>query len=216
MKKNLYIFIGLPASGKGTQIKILQDRLSVKEAVGVGNLIREIIKKDSSDPFVDEIKKRISAGVPQPDSVANRLISDYLLSSDNDLILDNYPFTRPQAEYLKSFIDDNSDDWQKPILIYINVSAKEAINRAVTRKTCEGCKEIYPNSKETLCPKCGGKLFIRTDDNVKTVSARIGHYLPNIEDVIKYFNDNGYEVLDINGEQSIEDVSTEINQKLKK
>lgn len=216
MKKNLYIFIGLPASGKGTQIKILQDRLGIKEAVGVGNLIREIIKKDEKDSFALEVKERIAAGIPQPDSVANRLISDYLLASDSNLILDNYPFTQPQAEFLKTFIDQNRDDWQNPILIYINVSAKEAISRAVTRKTCEDCKEIYPNSSETTCPKCGGKLFIRTDDNVETVSTRISHYLPKIEEVVKFFKDNGYKVLDINGEQSIENVSTEISQKLNK
>lgn len=214
MKKNLYIFIGLPASGKGTQIKILQDRLKIKDAIGVGNLVREIIKKDSSDPFVKEVKDRIAAGIPQPDSVANKLIEEFLLNSTSDLILDNYPFTEPQAEFLNDFMSKNQEDWNKPALIYVDVKAEEAVRRATTRKTCEDCKEIYPNFSEDICPKCGGKLFIRTDDNKDTVKARIKHYLPKIEEVLSFFKENGYRVLDINGEQSIEEVAEEIKQKL--
>jgi len=214
MKKSLYIFIGLPASGKGTQINILKERLGIKEAVGVGILVREIIKKDESDPFVKEVKERIAAGIPQPDSVADKLIEEFLLKSTDDLILDNYPFTRPQAEFLTNFIQNHSDDWNDPILIYVDVSAEEAINRAITRKTCEDCKEIYPNFKEDVCPKCGGKLFIRTDDNRATVETRIYHYLPKIDEVVSFFKEKSYKVLDINGEQSIEEVAKEIKQKL--
>ena len=84
--KTIYSFIGLPASGKGTQSAILANKLGT-EIVGMGDLIREEMKKDSNDPFVAMVISRYNEGTPQPDEVVVKLLQNYLETSTKDVIL---------------------------------------------------------------------------------------------------------------------------------
>ena len=50
-QKVIYSFIGLPASGKGTQAAVLQQKLNTQPFIGIGDLIRGVISKPELDPF---------------------------------------------------------------------------------------------------------------------------------------------------------------------
>jgi len=210
-QKTIYSFIGLPASGKGTQAAILAKKIDAK-VIGIGDLIRETIENGGDDPFVVEIKKRYDEGTPQPDAVAIDLVTAYLGNIDLDVIFDNFPFSAGQANFISDYLS-NHDDW-KIIIIYIKLDSETAIRRATSRKICSGCGAIYETTDEMICEKCGGSLIVRADDNEETVRARIGQYLPKINDVIEYFEKNNSKIIKVDGEKSIESVSTEIAQKL--
>lgn len=209
-KKTIYIFLGLPASGKGTQAEIIARKIGIDEIIGVGDLIRRVIEKDLEDPFVIEIKKRYDDGVPQPDEVVNDLVSDKLKMLSKDVILDNYPFSTGQAEYLDSFIETHEINFNKPVIIYIKVDPLIAIKRATSRKVCSGCGTIYGVTDEMICEKCGSSLIVRADDNTETIEARIRHYFPRINEVVTHYRSLGGKLLEIDGEKSVSDVTEEI------
>lgn len=215
MKKTIYTFIGLPASGKGTQAEILAKKLGLANPIGIGDLIREVIESSAdNDPFVSEIKKRYNAGTPQPDEVAIDLLTRKIESTDSDIVLDNFPFTEKQATFLDQFIAKNAAKYDGPKVIYIKVDPEIAVKRVTTRKVCSDCGSIFGSTDEMICEKCGGALVVRSDDNVDTVRTRIEHYLPKIAEVIDYYKSTGRDIWEINGENTVAEVSAEINRKL--
>jgi len=205
-KYNIYSFVGLPASGKGTQAEILAKKLDVEKIVGIGDLARKIIAKDSKDPFDIEIKKTYEKGAPLSDEIAIDLIRRYLDEAGGNVILDNFPFTEKQADFLNDYIA-HSDKWDKLYPIFINIQPETSVKRITTRKVCSDCGAIYGSDfNEMICEKCGGSLSTRVDDNPETVRNRIGFYAPQIAKLKNYLK---YKI-EINGEQPIKDVASEL------
>jgi len=213
-KKTIYSFIGLPASGKGTQAKLLAEKLGVAKPIGIGDLVREVIDTDSTDPFVVEIKERYNAGTPQPDSVAIDLLEKKLNAVNSDIILDNFPFTTGQAKFLEDYVASHEEMFNNPVIIYIKVDPDTAIRRTTLRKVCSECGQIFAATDDMICEKCGGSLIVRSDDNVETVRTRIEHYLPKINEVIDYLKNSDWKVAEINGETTPAEVSKEIANEL--
>ncbi len=211
--KKIYSFIGLPASGKGTQAKIFADKHNL-DLIGMGDLIRAAITESEGkdDPFVNEIKKRYDAGVPQPDEVAFDLLSKKLSTLTKDgAVFDNFPFTVKQAELLIDFTKEN--DWELPTLIHIKLDPETTIERIAHRKICPQCNRIYSKKDITICEECGIALVSRADDNEETARTRIEHYVPKINELVDYYKGVG-RLIDIDGEPSVEQVTEEIEKAL--
>jgi len=200
----IYCFLGLPASGKGTQVSILAQKTGA-QVLGIGNLIREEIEQaDLTDPFYAEMKDKYDKGIPQSDQVVFDIVKKHLNYHKNrDIIFDNFPFSTVQA---KSFFDLCEELGHKPILIIVSIDPQTALNRIVHRKICSLCETVYIDSEASMCEKCGGALISRSDDTVETVEKRIKFYLPRIKEVKEIFASHD-SVCDINGEGSIEEVT---------
>jgi adenylate kinase len=209
--KTIYSFIGLPASGKDTQAKLLaqENHLPI---TGIGDLVRKMKDTESSDPEIVEAKKRYNAGDPLTDEMAVRLLGNFLKTTETDVIVTNFPLTLNQAHFLDKLILGNN--WSGPILFYVKITPETAIKRATTRKICSSCGEIFPNFPEDICTKCGGKLISRADDSEEVARNRVNQWLPNVTAVADYYTSKG-QTFEIDGEKSIEEVSREINKKLK-
>lgn len=212
-KKTIYTFLGLPASGKGTQAKVLASKKNFR-LVSAGDLIRDIIASAAADPFVAEIKKRYDAGIPQPDDVVVDLFSKFLDESESSVILDNFPFSTGQAEFLADYIRKHDGEWTGPIIIYIKIDPEAAIKRAISRKICTSCGQIYGQTDGMICEKCGGALVVRADDTEETMRTRISHYLPRLNELLNYYKKKGGQLIEIDGSKSIPDVTAEIDQNI--
>jgi len=208
--KTIYSFLGLPASGKGTQADLLAKKLNIAAPIGMGELIREVIASDQDDPFVQEIKTCYDKGIPQPDSVAIDLLRRKLDNTKTDIVLDNFPFTQGQAQFLCSYLEDQKSFFHNLVVIYIKVDPETAIKRATARKICSDCGEIYAGTDEMICEKCGGSLTVRSDDNIDTIKVRIEHYLPKINEVLNFYRQHNRKVIEIDGEKSVAEVSKQI------
>jgi len=211
-QKLIFTFLGLPASGKGTQAKILAADKNMR-VVSAGDLIREIMASSSDDPFVLAIKKRYDAGIPQPDEVVVDLFSKFLDESQSSVVLDNFPFSTGLADFLNTYIK-NHPIWHGPIIVFISLDPEQAVKRAISRKICSGCGAIYGMTDEMICEKCGGSLLVRADDNEETMRTRISHYYPRLKDLVEYYKANNGALLEINGSKSVPEVTAEINQKI--
>ena len=207
----VYTFLGLPASGKGTQAEIFAKKIDAS-IVGAGDLVRnEINNCDLNDPFCKAIKERYDEGTPQPDEIMVDLVKKQLQNLKSNIIFDNYPFNSNQTETFGEILKEMQI--KNPTLVIIEITPEEAIKRIVLRKVCADCGTNFKDQDIELCPKCQGPLISRADDNEETVKNRIKKYIPAILEVSTSFPKFGKVVI-VNGMQSIEDVSKELNKKV--
>lgn len=211
MAKSIYCFLGLPASGKGTQAKLFAGKANC-EIISIGDLVREYISKNSSSEKATLMKQKYDQGIPQDDQTIFGLIQDKIASINAGIVLDNFPFSEGQAEFVKDLMEKYHFD--TATLVYIEIKPETAKKRIGSRKICPVCKAIFKEEKIDNCSKCGVKLVVRSDDNEETLDQRIKEYLPRAEKVIETFNQFG-QIIRINGEPDIELVTREINHKVK-
>jgi len=209
-KHTIYCFLGLPASGKGTQASLFAEKRNIAKVLGIGQMVRDHINTSDTDPFLLDIKKRYDAGIPQPDEVIIDLVRDELKNTGSDVIFDNFPFSRGQAEFLIEYMKSNPI-WQGPTIFYINVSPEVALKRVTMRKICADCGKVYGATDEMICESCGGSLIVRTDDNIETMEERLSHYQPRLRELIEVLNNAQIKVVEVNGEGSVAEIAAEIN-----
>lgn len=204
-------FLGLPASGKGTQAQILADKIGAK-VLGIGDLIRdEIETADVSDPFYADMKEKYDSGIPQNDEVVIDIVKKNLAKFGNKIIFDNFPFSQKQADLFFKLCQDIHA--RIPFLILVKIDRETALRRILSRKVCTSCETVYIDDGNQICEKCGGALVSRSDDNEETLTKRINEYSPRMEEVLKAFKKSG-KVLEIDGEKTIQEVAENIYKEL--
>jgi adenylate kinase len=94
----IYIFLGPPGCGKGSQAQILSEKLGIK-AFSAGDLLRQEIEEGSSIGL--QVKSVIEQGHYVPDQLIWDLVCLHVAPySDKDIIIDGFPRTIGQAELL--------------------------------------------------------------------------------------------------------------------
>jgi adenylate kinase family enzyme len=189
MEKKFFIFIGRSGGGKGTQALLLKSYLESKGHTNVthittGGSFREFIEQDN---HVARVAKDINdRGALQPEFLAvwnwaNIFITK--LQGNETIILDGAPRKPFEASILHSAI--HFLGYSKPTVIYLDVS------ESVSREHIKGRG--------------------REDDVEADVTNKMSWFetdvLPTLE---VYRDDPRYNMLHINGNQSIEEVHKEI------
>ena len=189
------VMLGAPGTGKGTIGKILSHDLNLVH-ISTGDIFREQINKQTESG--KKIQSYIESGSLVPDDVTIETVKARLLEKDveNGAILDGFPRTEAQAEALRDFLKENKTG-AKRVAIELDVPDDEIIKRVVNRLICtnKSCGAIYnketkPPKKDGICDICGGKLKKRDDDNVETVTKRLGIYHQNSKGLINFYRKN--------------------------
>ena len=91
------IFTGVPGCGKGTQARILKDKLSIPH-FSTGEMLRAEAAK--ATPLGLEIKALLDRGEFATDEMIIKMVAGRIDQDDckNGFILDGFPRTLPQAE----------------------------------------------------------------------------------------------------------------------
>ena len=91
------LLLGAPGSGKGTQGKILAERLGLPK-ITTGDILRAAVKAET--PLGREAKKFMDDGKLVPDSVILGLIKEELAKPEahQGAVFDGFPRTAAQAE----------------------------------------------------------------------------------------------------------------------
>lgn len=172
------ILVGPPGCGKGTQAKLLEERLSVPH-ISSGDLLRSAVK--AKTPLGRQAKRFMDRGELVPDTVLLGAVEERLRRSDcaNGFILDGFPRTVVQADALSSMLA--SMDTQVDNVTSITVPREELVKRLSGRRTCRDCGAMYhiiydPPSNPGMCNKCNGELYQRDDDQEDTIIARLDVY----------------------------------------
>ncbi len=195
--KKVFIFLGPPGSGKGTQTSRLADKLSIPH-IDTGSLLRKNIQDNTEYGII--AKSYIDKGQLVPLEVVSNIIKDRLTKDDcsQGYILDGFPRSIEQAEALKDILDsigkfNLKDD---AVAIYFNIDTEILVQRLINRRSCPKCGTIYnlisnPPKIMDYCDICDTKLVTRKDDNEKTARARFETYEKETAPLYEYFKQMG-------------------------
>ncbi|NTV23778.1 MAG: adenylate kinase [Nanoarchaeota archaeon] len=205
------VFLGPPGAGKGTQANLLSRECGIPH-ISTGDIFRENIKNNTE--LGKLAKSYTDRGLLCPDEVTNRMVEKRLKERDCEkgFILDGYPRTIPQAEFLYKIIKlDKVIDFSLPDDIIVE--------RISGRRTCAACQTSYhirynkPKKADT-CDKCQGKLVQREDERPEVIMKRIEVYNLQTSPLIDFYKKKGL-LSSIDARQGIEDIWHSVKKELK-
>ena len=191
------VLFGSPGSGKGTQAKMLMQCLDVPH-ISTGDMLRDRIRRGVARSAVVET---LQSGALVPDEVVNAMVADRLSKPDaaEGFVLDGYPRTQAQAEYLCGWLDGRGI---REVVIYLAVDYNVVIARLTGRRQCPRCGTLYnivskPPRVDMLCDLDGEKLVIRDDDRESVIRERLEAYERQTRPVLDYYRSAGRRVIEV-------------------
>ena len=203
------VLLGAPGAGKGTQAAKLVEEFKMPH-ISTGDMLRAAVK--AGTPLGKKAKSYMDAGELVPDDVIIGLVIDRLQEPDTDVgfILDGFPRTSAQAVAL----DAELGKLERPLdaALLVDVDPEVIIKRLTSRRMCKECGYIG-SVADASCPKCGGEMYQRDDDNEATVRNRLEVYEKSTSPLIDYYR--GSELLvSIDGDRDPDAVYADVKEAL--
>jgi adenylate kinase len=184
------ILFGPPGVGKGTQAKLLQQRLGVCH-ISTGDMLRE--ERAHRTDLGLKAAALMDAGQLVPDDLVIAMVKARLAKQGGcgaGYILDGFPRTVAQAEALEaSGVEIDS-------VVSLRVDEESIVKRLAGRQSCMECGEVYhrtygPSRDGQTCDQCHARLVTRDDDSEGTVRARLKVYAEKTAQVIRHYRERG-------------------------
>ena len=205
------VLFGPPGAGKGTQARLLRDRLKVTH-ISSGDLFRHHLGQGT--PLGLRAEEYMNKGELVPDEVTIDIILAKVMSvPDGDgFILDGFPRNSKQAQELGKALALRSRGLDK--VLYIDVSEPELLRRLGGRFTCRACQAPHSMGEDEdaankRCGQCGGELYQRDDDRPEAVRKRIEVYKDETMPVLGFYRELGV-LVDIPGDNTVEEVNKQV------
>lgn len=209
----IIVLIGPPGSGKGTQGKLLAEKLALPH-VSIGNIFRDMVEAGNEEGQL--LQDFMSKGKLVPTELVNIIVQKFLSTAayDRGYVLDGYPRNLEQARFLEDLVD------QEIKILLFDIENKTIIKRVLGRFNCINCGQIYNQffikpKIENICDLCGSNQFAhRQDDDEDTVRHRLEEYQIETYPLINYYKDNK-QLYTVNANQNKEDIELFIDKLLK-
>jgi adenylate kinase len=211
------IFLGPPGAGKGTQAKRVAEMYGIPQ-ISTGDILRENVAKGTD--LGRTAKTIMERGDLVPDQLVQDMVANRLNAADcrRGYILDGFPRTVNQAEwldkYLKSKVFDNLNPARVPVVVSMQVEYNSLLQRLTGRRSCPTCGRIYnvhfqPPRVADICDVDGSKLVTRPDDREEVVGERLKEYERKTLPLTDYYRAQG-RLQEINGDQQADGVTAEL------
>jgi adenylate kinase len=213
------VLLGPPGAGKGTQAKRIMERYGIPQ-VSTGDLLRENVARGTALGLA--AKAVMARGQLVSDDEVCIMVRERLVEPDckRGYILDGFPRTAAQAEWLDRLLEhelfDNSRPTRAwPIVIRLDVDYNQLLLRITGRRSCPTCGRIYnvhlqPPRVDELCDDCDAtKLVTRNDDRLEVLQPRLTAYQEQTRPVSDYYQRTG-RLISINGDLPMDDVTGQI------
>jgi adenylate kinase len=170
------LLMGIAGSGKGTQAQLIVEDNGY-HLVTMGQVLREYVS--------GEQKERMLSGELLSDEEVIEIVDKALESipEKEEIILDGFPRTIPQAEWLLEQSKTGRFDLR---IAFHLVASRAAVKQRLLGRA-------------------------RMDDKEDAIEKRFDEYERATAPLLSWFRDNGVNVIDINAERSVEDVHKEID-----
>jgi adenylate kinase len=183
------ILLGPPGSGKGTQAKLICERLGLVH-ISTGDILREAVK--AGTPLGRKAESYVKNGQLVPDTLVNDLIAERFGRDDRParFVLDGYPRTLAQAVAFDQVLRQQFLGLQA--VVRLQVDDDEIVRRVSGRWSCPECGATYqvpnkPPRRPGVCDVCGATLIQRDDDSEETVRRRLAIYHANTADLVDHY-----------------------------
>lgn len=201
------IIFGPPGAGKGTQASLLEERRGFVQ-ISTGDIIRSAMKNET--PVGKEAKSYVENGELVPDEVVRKLAENAIADEDyDDFVLDGYPRTIQQAEWLASFSEEN--DCPIDAVLSLSVPDDVIVERLSRRRVHKETGETYHLDHSPPPDDVDDDLIIqRDDDQPDTIRNRLDVYREETQPLEDYYRDRGL-LVTVDGEGDIETIYDRIN-----
>jgi adenylate kinase len=189
----IIVLMGAPGAGKGTQARLLQERLGLPQ-ISTGDIFRALATTDS--PLADEVRAIQQAGKLISDDLVIRVVEDRTAQPDcrGGYVLDGFPRTAAQAGMLEELA---ARQQKKLDAIFVDVDRDLLEKRMTGRRSCPVCGEIYnvyfkPPKSDAACDfHPGVQLTHRADDTSEKVIVRLETFARETAPLIEYYERSG-------------------------
>lgn len=184
------LFLGPPGAGKGTQAARIAESSNIPH-ISTGDILRSHVARQT--PLGVEAKSYMDRGELVPDQLILNMVDERLQEADaqNGWLLDGFPRNVTQATFVDKLILEkmktagiaNPDSSQAFQVVYLEVPDEVILQRALERG--------------------------RADDTKETILNRIQVYRSETSPLVEFYRERG-QLLEINGNQSMDDVTKSI------
>jgi adenylate kinase len=180
------VFLGAPASGKGTQAAALTEELGVPK-ISTGDMLRAA--RSAGTALGKAADGYMKTGALVPDEVVIGLVEERISEPDaaNGFILDGFPRTVAQADALGTMLERHGAPLDA--VIQIDVPQDVLIERTAGRRTDVRTGQIYHLTYNP--PPPGAELEQRADDREDVVASRLAAYAAQTAALIPYYESKG-------------------------
>jgi adenylate kinase len=199
--------MGPPGAGKGTQAKLICEKLGIPQ-VSTGDILRA---RKAAGTLPAELAKIMASGGLVPDQAVVDLVGDRLSEPDckKGFLLDGFPRTVAQADALDEMLAKREQTLD--LAIVLEVPDELLIERAVLRRTDKRTGQIYHLKYNP--PPPDAVLEHRADDQEDVVCKRLKAYADSTAAVIPYYERKGI-VRRVDGTKSMAEVTKAIEKVL--
>ncbi len=226
----LYIILmGVQGAGKGEQARFIHETYRIPH-ISTGDLFRAM--KTREDELAKRIQQIMAEGKLIDDDTTNEVVKDRLSQPDaaNGVILDGYPRTPAQADWLEQYLAGKDEKVSAVILLELDLftAFKRAFGRVTSAKTGK-TYNIYSNSEgiewqfvedsdgakfpprlQARSLEDGEELQRRPDDaSAHAIIKRIDTFIQTTQPLLNYYQ-NKELLKPVNADQPIQAVGEEI------
>lgn len=219
------ILMGVQGAGKGEQARFIRETYNIPH-VSTGDLFRAM--KTREDDLAKRIQLIMAEGRLIDDATTNEVVKDRLSQPDaaNGVILDGYPRTPAQADWLEQFLASRGE--RVNIVLLLNLDLYSAFKRAFGRisdpvsgrsyniyynsegidwQFVEDPQKLFPPRLKAVETATGAELVRRPDDgSAHAILKRIDTYVQTTQPLIDYYRAKG-SLREVDADQSIPAVS---------
>lgn len=176
------IFLGPPGAGKGTQAQILAHLLQIPH-ISTGEILRENVAQ--ATPLGTQAQSYMDRGELVPDELILAMVKERLSQPDaqSGWLLDGFPRNVTQATFLDQLLQGIGQSYDTTI--NLEVPDEVIIERLLARG--------------------------RKDDNEAVIRRRLAVYREQTAPLIDFYQSK-QQLVSVNGNQSLEQVSTQLKQ----
>jgi len=200
----ILLLLGPPGAGKGTQGDLLSERLGIPK-IATGDVLRTAVREGTAMGLA--AKAAMDRGDLVPDEVILGIMKDALAApaAANGAILDGVVRTEPQAAGLRQVLQELGRTLDAVLLF--EVDAEELVRRLSGRTVCGSCQTPFTGREAgSTCPKCGGTLVRRKDDEPDAVRNRLAVYGQQTAPVIDWYRAAGARMIPIDAVGTTDEV----------
>lgn len=175
------LIMGPPGAGKGTQASRIGTRYAVP-AISTGDIFRGMGSLDT--PLARQVQEIMASGAYVSDDITNRVVASRLAEADcaPGFLLDGYPRTLQQVEYLDATLDEGGR--RLDAVISLRADSDEVVRRLLKRAQTSG----------------------RDDDNEATIRTRQEKYTVETAPLLDVYRKRGL-LVEVDGLGAVDEVT---------